>query len=202
MLKRPPQPRCDLARDTSGATIVEFGFVAPIFVLVLLAIFELGHAVMAQATLQGALQQAARDTTLETGLGNYGAIDDHVEAMLKTTIPNARVSFDRRNYHTFSDVGRPEDFVDANGNGVYDANECFTDMNNNGQWDADMGRTGVGGAEDVVFYTVTVTYARLLPIGGFLGLGDTNTMSSSTVLRNQPYGSQSERSGKQICRGS
>ncbi|MXO99959.1 pilus assembly protein [Altererythrobacter xixiisoli] len=201
MLDRCRKTSAALARDTSGATIVEFGFVAPIFVIMLLGIFELGHVVMAQATLQGAVQQAARDTTLETGLGNYQAIDDHVEAMLKTTIPNAEVSFDRRNYHTFSDVGRPEDYVDANRNGVYDPNECFTDINNNGQWDADMGREGIGGADDVVFYTVTVAYDRLFPIGNFLGWSDTNTMSSSTVLRNQPYGSQSERAGKQICRG-
>ncbi len=191
-----------LRRDQQGATIVEFGFIAPIFLMMLMAIFELGHTMLLQATLHGALQQAGRNTSLESGLARFAAIDDDVEAMIKTSTPDAEVSFDRKNYYTFSDVGQPEDFVDSNGNGVYDADECFTDMNNNQQWDSDVGRDGIGGADDVVSYTVTVEYQRMFPVWGFLGWNQTGSLSSTTLLRNQPYGSQVDRVGRQICRAS
>jgi hypothetical protein len=52
------------------------------------------------------------------------------------------------------------------------------------------GRTGLGGADDIVYYKVVVTYQRLFPLSKLLGFSPTQTSSANTVLRNQPYAAQ------------
>ena len=49
---------------------------------------------------------------------------------------------------------------------------------------------GGGNANDVVFYTATVSMDRLFPIDAFLPVGDNIQMSLETAVRNQPYASQ------------
>ena len=39
----------------------------------------------------------------------------------------------------------------------------YVDENGNGSWDADIGKSGNGGANDVVMYTVSVEYDPLFP---------------------------------------
>ena len=59
-------------------------------------------------------------------------------------------------------------------------------------WDTDRGVDGMGGARDAVLYTVTVSYPRAFPLMHLIGLPETVTSRSQTVLRNQPYGSQDQ----------
>ena len=188
-----------LREDCRAATLVEFAMVAPVFLLLLMGSFDLGHTLYVRSTLQGALQDAGRGSGLEGGADSQQEIDDYVAAQVRSVAPKARVTFDRRNYAEFSDVGTPEDFVDANGNGVYDDDECFTDENGNGQWDSDVGEDGQGGAEDVVVYRVDVAYDRSFPLWKMIGLGDEARLSSTTTLRNQPFGTQEARVSEQIC---
>ena len=47
-------------RDERGIVLIEFAFVAPLFVLLLLAIIELGLTMLTQFTLDGATRSAAR----------------------------------------------------------------------------------------------------------------------------------------------
>lgn len=49
-----------LVRDTRGITAVEMAFVGPAFLLLLLAIFELGITLTTQSVLDGAARDAAR----------------------------------------------------------------------------------------------------------------------------------------------
>jgi len=188
-----------LARNLRGATATEFALIAPVFLLLLFGIFDIGHSIYVQSVLQGAVQQAGRNSGLESGETNRTAIDNFVEAQINPVAPQASYSFTRSNYSTFSDVGRPEDFVDANDNGSYDNGECFTDENGNGQWDDDVGAAGLGGADDVVLYTVKLTYPHLFPLWALIGLSRTSTASASTTLRNQPFGTQDVRQKEQIC---
>ena len=104
------------------------------------------------------------------------------------------LNFSRMNYRDFSGVGRQEPFTDSNGNGVRNAGECYTDMNNNSTWDADQGGSGQGGAGDVVLYRVSLTFDRLFPLWKMLGEPQSETITISTVLRNQPYTAQSNNS--------
>ena len=135
-----------LRRDQDGATLLEFAFVAPVFVLMLMGLFEFGFQVYARSVLQGALQEAARDATLEGGELNISALDGAVRDQFHNVIPSAVVTFQRTNYANFSDVRQPEEFTDNDGDGECNNNEPFEDMNDNGVWDQDRGQDGLGGA--------------------------------------------------------
>lgn len=188
-----------LAKAESGVTAVEFALIAPVFLVMLLGTFNLGQAVYLQGVFHGAVQDAGRDAGLESGVSNLTAIDALVMKRVGSIAPEGAIISSRKNYTTFNDVGTAEDFEDANNNGAYDDNECFTDVNGNDNWDADRASAGLGGADDVVVYTAELTYNWLIPMGGFLGWADTNKLTASTVLRNQPFGSQAARPEKQIC---
>ena len=188
-----------IGRASDGATLVEFALIAPVFFALLMGLFDLGQSVYVRSTLQGALQEGGRNSGLESGSLNEAAIDTYVRDQVQAVTGNARVEFERLNYRDFSNVGTPEDFTDSNSNGIYDANECFFDANGNGQWDTDRGVDGLGGANDVVVYTATVTYRRIFPFYELIGLAPITRISASTILRNQPFSTQDVRQAKQIC---
>lgn len=182
---------CRLPTDEDGVTVVEFAMVAPALMVLVLGVFDLGYNMYTNQMLQGAIQRAARDSTIEGASTNQAALDAIVSGEVHAVAPGAILSFDRKSYTSFTAVGRPEDYTDLNGNGVCDAGEPYEDANRNGSWDLDPGASGFGGARDAVLYTVTVTYPRLVPIGAFLpGQSANFILRSSTVLRNQPYGAQ------------
>lgn len=189
-----------LGADRSGATIVEFAVVMPVMLMLLLGSLEFGLNVYIRAVLEGAMQQAGRNSSLQTAQSSTTAIDAFITNRVKAIMPGATVTFLRENYSTFSSVGKPEDFTDTNGNGVHDATECYQDANGNNTWDADLGRTGLGGANDVVEYTATVTYSSLIPgASTVFKISPTTTIQSTTILRNQPFASQPSWTTTQVC---
>lgn len=192
----------DMLRDTAGVTIVEFAIVAPVFLALIFGILDLGHGLYMRSVLQGAVQDAGRDAGLESGPAAQAAIDERVRDSVQAVmpfIPDDDIEIERKNYASFSDVGVPEDFDDTIENGVYDAGECFTDQNDNGQWDPDVGAAGLGGADDVVYYQVTVNYDRLFPLWKMIGLPHRASAQATTVMRNQPFGEQAARKAVPIC---
>jgi Flp pilus assembly pilin Flp len=178
-----------LAHDEQGATIVEFALVAPVLVTLLMGLFDMGYNLYTASVLQGAIQKAARDSTIEGA--TTASLDGKVTDAVHRIVPNATLAFDRASYSNFSDIGTPEDFTDINGDGACDDSEPYEDANGNGTWDTDRGRTGQGGARDAVLYTVKVSYPHAFPVGALIGLSNTETMQATTVLRNQPYSDQS-----------
>ncbi|WP_298284174.1 TadE family protein [Novosphingobium sp.] len=170
-----------------GVAAVEFALVAPTLALVLMGLFDLGYTVYANTMLQGALQRAARAATVEGAANLLTKIDKKVETDVRRVVPDAALTFSRKAYANFSDVGVAEDFTDANGNGLCDDAEAFEDANGNGSWDQDRGAAGLGGARDAVLYSVTMTYKRKFPMAALLGMSDTVTNQAVTILRNQPY---------------
>ena len=198
---RPPAPAVAmLLDDRRGATIIEFAVVMPVMLMLLLGTMDFGLNVYLRAVLEGAMQQAARNSSLQSAQAGQSAIDTFVSDRVKAILPGANVSFTRENYATYSSVGRPEDFTDTNGNGVRDPGECFQDINNNATWDADAGRTGLGGANDVVEYTATVTYPSLIPgASSVFHISPTTTIKSTTLLRNQPFATQPSWSTVKVC---
>jgi len=187
-------------RDVRGATLPEFAIVLPTFLVLLFGIYDVGQGVYVQSVLQGAVQDAGRDAGLESGADQEAMIDQYVrDQMGPVAITNPTYTIARSNYQEFNDVGRPEDFTDSNNSGDYDANECFVDENGNDLWDADVGKSGVGGANDVVLYTVTVSFDRVFPLWKFVGGDERSTISAATTLRNQPFGAQAARTAKQVC---
>lgn len=188
-----------LGRDTRGAALVEFALIAPVLMLLLFGSLEFGINVYMRSVLEGAMLQAGRNSSLQTAQASQTGIDQMVRTQVKNVLPNATVTFDRDNYPSFSKLNKPEDFTDANNNGQYDAGECFQDVNGNNLWDADGGRDGLGGANDVVEYTATVSYASWIPGGAALGISPTTTIKAKTLLRNQPFATQPGWSSRQVC---
>ncbi|WP_448657501.1 TadE/TadG family type IV pilus assembly protein [Sphingomonas sp. CJ99] len=185
-----------LNTDHRGATLTEFGFVAPVLCLLLMGAFDIAHTLYMRAALHGIVQKAARDSSLEDGgtTGRQTTIDEKVTKEVRKINANATPYFSRRFYRTFSDAAakQPEDWDDTNNNRTCDNSEPYEDANNNSTWDADGGNAGQGGAKDAVIYTVSMEYDRLFPVHGFVpSMGDKVKVSASTVLRNQPYSEQS-----------
>ena len=176
-----------LWRAREGATAAEFALVLPVLVSVLMGMFDMGYNMWATTILQGAVQQAARASTLESASGQTDAIDAKVRARVQQLVPSAKVDFTRKAYTNFSNVNSPEDYTDTNANGVCDNGEAFEDANGNGAWDADRGVTGLGGARDAVLYTATMSYPRAFPMAALVGLSSTVSTTATTVLRNQPF---------------
>jgi Flp pilus assembly pilin Flp len=188
-----------LRRDPRGAALVEFGLVAPLFVLMLMGLFEFGMQVYARSLIHGAMQEAARDATLEGADLDIEDLDQAVRWQVRNVIPRAEFEFTRTNYANFSDVGQPELFTDQNNDGECNNNEPFEDANANGIWDADRGRDGLGGARDAVLYEVTATYDRMFPLHSLMGWDSEIMLEASTVLRNQPFDAQAERAAVGNC---
>lgn len=191
----------EFVRAEEGAALTEFGLISPVLFLLLFGAFDLGHTLYMKTVLEGAVQKAARDASLQSASGNdpsvRSAIDNAVESQLRPLNGSATITFDRRFYRTFTEAeaAEAEEFTDsASGtfaNGICDNGETFTDRNNNGVWDGDGGDSiNRAGARDNVVYTVTIEYPRLFPLHSFIDVPDTMNLSASTVLANQPYGDQ------------
>ena len=190
---------CRLPGDTRGAAALEFALVAPALLLTIMGIFDLGYNIYAATMVQGAIQHAARDSTIEGANLRLTQIDAAVSRAVHHVVPRATIAFSRRAYADFADVSRPEDFTDTDRNGLCDNGEPFEDANRNGTWDDDRGTSGGGGARDAVLYTVNVTYARGFPMASLIGLPDTVTTAAATVLRNQPYKLQDNKPAVGAC---
>lgn len=184
------RPARSLLHNERGATLVEFALLSPVLMLTLFGLMDLGYNYYVVAQLQGAIQRAARDATLEGAQGTTEDIDAEVAAEVRKLVPNASLQFARSSYAHFADVAQPEDFSDLDEDGRCSDGEPFEDANGNGRWDEDRGAQGMGGARDAVLYEVTVSYKRAFAVAGLIGLSDTFTTQSTTVLRNQPWGEQ------------
>lgn len=199
-----------IKKNQQGAVLLEFAFIAPAFFLILMGVFDFGYSIYARTVLNGAIQDAARESTLATAAGtsvvvvngtpttvdNVDSIDRRLQDAVEDIVPFGTIEIDRKSYFDFFDVDRPEIFTDSDDpvtgvpNGICDNNEPYVDENNNLQWDADVGESGVGGPRDVVLYEVTLTYKRIFPLYRIIGSTDTQIINATTVLRNQPYGQQ------------
>jgi Flp pilus assembly protein TadG len=183
-----------LADDTRGVTMVEFALIAPVLVLLLMGMFDLGHSQYARSVLEGEMQAAGRASTFETStvVANQAAIDAQVASQIRRIAgKSATVTFSRKAVQSYKRMQlRAEEFLDGNGNNVCDNGETFEDSNGNGTWSPDATIAGQGGAKDVQLYDATVTYPRMFPMASLLGWSQNQTVKASTVLRNQPYTNQ------------
>jgi Flp pilus assembly pilin Flp len=180
----------DLAENNRGVTALEFGLIAPVFISLMLGIFDLGQMVYGQSILNGAVQEVARSGALEGA--DTDAADSRVETLVTRVLPGAEITGSRISYFDFADIGRPEQWNDGNDNGTCDDNESYLDENGSGSWEADIGVSGNGGAGDVIIYSVEVAYEPLFPLFFALENWSEVTLSSSTVRKNQPFSDQNE----------
>lgn len=200
ILRRALLPR--IARDSRGATLPEFAFIIGPLCVLLLGGLDLGYQSYLRSMVQGALNDVSRSGSMEAPDFNCegDSIPEQIRCAIETrnnvVAPGATYTISTRNFYEFSGVGRSEKLVtDHNKNGQYDPGDCWENLDweeegDNPQFDTDAGREGIGGADDVVFYEVTVTMPRLFPMGGFLGVANEYNITARSAIRNQPYARQ------------
>ena len=132
--------RRHLHNDQRGIAAVEFALIAPVFMTLLLGTMDVGHTLYVQALLQGSVQKAARDSSLQTGTlaANQAAIDTIVTDQVKRLNKDADVTISRRSYYTYEEASAatPEDFTDtpSDPDNICNNNEPYVDLNGNNTW--------------------------------------------------------------------
>lgn len=183
-----------IARSEQGTAVTEFGLILPMLGVMLMGMLDLGHTLYMQSVLQGTMQKAARDASLETGTqtSTQNTIDVAVTDQVQRLAKNATVTITRTNFRDYTKAATPakEPFTDTDGNSTCNGGEPYQDNNNSGGWDIDNGKSGQGGAQDTVVYSAQVIYPRLFPFMRAIGLPANVTLNASTALVNQPYGDQ------------
>ncbi|WP_301750686.1 TadE/TadG family type IV pilus assembly protein [uncultured Erythrobacter sp.] len=184
----------NLGRDMSGATIVEFAVVAPIFFGILMFIFDMGFMAYARSILSGEVNAVGRASALETATDQRRAeMDARVAEKVRLIAPDGAVTFERDAFNSYGLAQtRVEPFVDDNENDRCDAGERYLDLNGNSRFDLNGARAGGGGARDVVIYTVTLRYTRFFPLAEIFGMNRNVEIQERTILKNQPFDQQSQ----------
>jgi len=188
---------CALAADAKGATLVEFGFVALPLSLVIMGIADMGYQSYLNAVTKGVLDRAARAASV--GAMTSTQLDSFVDQEMGAIVSKqASITKVKKSYYNFSRIGKPEKILtDTAPIGTYNSGDCFEDINSNGTYDTDTGATGLGGADDVVYYQVTVSMPRLFPMAKLLGWPANQAASASAIIRNQPWANQT--SPPKVC---
>lgn len=177
-----------LFEESFGASAVEFALVAPLFITMLIGLFDVGQMVYAKSVLSGAVQKAARDSSLETS--DTTRADTVVRDIVGHILPSSAIITTRVSYYDFADIGRKERWNDSNNNGTCDNGESYVDENRNGSWNSDIGVSGNGGAGDVVLYTVTANYPPIFKIPFAPYNWNQRVLRATAVKKNQPFADQ------------
>ncbi len=183
-----PFRRVIKARD--GAAATEFALVAPILVLTLVGVIEVGAAMFVGALMEGAVREGARyGITGQGGPGRLQAIRDIIEDTTVGMVDISVADITTMTYDSFEDIGAGEPFTDDNpANGVWDVGEAYADVNGNGEWDDDQGKEGVGDPGEIVLYEITYGAPLLTGmITSHFGYGGIINLKSTIAVRNEPY---------------
>lgn len=180
-----------LSRDENGASVPEFALILVPLCLLLFGGLEIGYQIYVRSVLLGAMERATRLTTLQTV--DSTAVENDIEATIKRLAPNATVRTTKGSFLQYSQINAMERLTkDSNNNGALDSGDCWEDVDDNGQRNVvTEGKSGIGGADDIVRYNTVVTYNRIVPIYRFIGIGNTATLTATTMTRRQPYELQS-----------
>ncbi len=187
-------PALRFLRDRQGVAALEFALLGALIVTLAVGIIEFAMILFVNTLMEGGLREAARYGVT----GFSGGAATRQEAVLAIVGQHTRglvdieeVSLETLVYPGFAEVGQPEPFTDANGNGSYDGApaEPFTDINGNGVWDSDMGAAGLGGPGDIVLYTLSYDWPLMTGLlDGVIGTDGRMPLDASIVVRNEPFG--------------
>lgn len=177
-----------------GIAALEFALVAPVFLMMLFGFMEFALIMTVNVLLDNAVSDAARYGLTGfalSGVSREQAILDIIEDRTGIMLDPNQLEISTLVYQSFDQIGVEEPYVDDNGNGEFDEGETYDDVNGNGNWDPDMGANGAGGAGDVVVYTITYNWPLLTPVAGYIAEGGSIPLSSTMVVRNEPYDTMS-----------
>jgi hypothetical protein len=177
--------------STDGSNLIEFAFVAPVFLLILIELFDLGCMMIVQNALDAGARAASRFglTGANAGIARDQAIKNEVIATVASysggIVKPDGIQIVVESYPALTALNQPEPFVDANGNGKYDVGEFYVDVNGNGKWDGDQGTVGsFGTGGQAVKYTVGYDWNSFLAIFGF---PKTIHISGTATVQNESF---------------
>lgn len=180
-----------LLKSQSGATAIEFAMVAPVLILFSIGIIEVSLMMLTQNIMESATFTASRlgkTGYVEGGKTREETILEALQQSASGLLDISKVTITHLSYDQFGDVGRPEPFMDANGNGVRDSGENYTDVNGNGVYDSDMGAANAGDSGDVVVYTVNYPWTIATPImSELIGTHGVFNLTARSVVKNEPF---------------
>lgn len=161
-----PRKKSAADKDRRGISSIEFAFIAPVFMYLLIGITEVSTIMLIQHILENATYNASR--TAKTGYveENKTQMQTVMDALvvrlngLAPLIDVAKVHMESMAYASLSNIGQP-----------------------------DQGVEGLGTPGQVVVYTVTYPWEMYTPlIGKFMGDGSgTINLTSRIVVKNEPY---------------
>lgn len=188
-----------------GAAIVEYAIILPFFLTLIIGGLEMGNIFMVNSSLEGAVSSSTRTAMTGALPSNYTDRTTYIKDLVTNSLTAAGVTsgvtITMNVYDSFANIGKPEPFVDQNGNQIYDVGECYTDVNNNSVWDSDMGSDGAGGEENIMIMKVDVNLPYMTGFMKSVMMGKLGTsLSASTAIRNEPFGGVAwEPSKNVIC---
>jgi len=182
-------------RCRDGAAALEFALVLPPLSLILVGMFEMSMLMFTQASMEGALREAARfgmTGSVPDAAARQAQILDIIDEHTYGVVDMATATITFEIYDGFGAIDDPEPFTDVNGNGTFEAGiDGFTpsqDLNSNGVWDGDQGEEGVGTSAEVVQYTVNYDWQVMTPfMAPFFGGDGTVNLEATVVIRNEPW---------------
>ena len=175
-------------RDRRGVSAVEFSLLGPLAITMLIGIVELGMVFLVSGSLENAVLTSSRfgiTGGAPDGVTREDIIRDLIDRNTFGLVDQADVTIDTIVYDNFSDIGRPEPFADANGDGQWNEGETFTDVNGNGQFDTDVGLVGLGGPGDIVLYRVQYRINTMTAL--FDPFFHNIEHSAAVAVRNEPF---------------
>lgn len=176
------------ALDRRGSPAVEFAIVAPVIILIFVAVFELGMLEICRNALEVAAREASRMGITGAVPAGFKTREAAIEATVQTI---AGPYFSAGSLVVTTDVFKsystiyPEPWTDTNHNGTWDAGEAYVDVNANGHWDANPAASGAGGSGDVVRYTITARRPFMTPIWHSLMGGSDAEFQVQILVRNE-----------------
>lgn len=180
-----------LMRDIRATAAVEFALILPILAMLIIGTIEVSMIFFVTHIMESAAFSASRTGKtgyVQSGMTREATIMAAITQRAGPFIDISKVVMDTKTYTSFSQIGQPEPFIDADGNGQWDEGENYTDVNHNDQYDLDRGTEGTGSAGDIVVYTISYPWKLFTPMmGDLMGHDGTFTVSSRIVVKNEPY---------------
>lgn len=176
--------------DRQGSAAVEFGIIAPLFILMIVGIAEVGTTLFVGALMEGAVRDASRyGITGQDGASRPQIIRDIIADRTIGLVDINVAAISTQVYDSFDSIGSQEPYTDDSpANGTYDTGEAFVDINMNGSWDADQGRASVGEPGEIVLYTIDYDLPLLTGyLANHLGSGGNIGLTASIAVLNEPF---------------
>jgi len=89
-----------LAVNEDGVSAVEFGLIAPVVIMMIMGVMDIGHNYYVRVVTNGAMQEAARSVSLESAASivKQQLIDLRVNNEIKTIVPTAKPVDESKNF--------------------------------------------------------------------------------------------------------